>query len=368
MSFPIRILHVFGKLNRNGAETMVMNLYREVDRSKIQFDFVVHTHEKCDFDEEILSLGGRIHRVEKYKGINHFKYCRQWRQIIENGQYAIIHGHVRSTASIYLPIAKKYNVITISHSHSISSGNGIRGMIKNALQFPVRYQADYFMACSDEAGVWMFGNKIVRSEKYYKIHNAIHLQKFIYNPNARAQVRAELDVENHFVVGHVGRFESEKNHLKLINIFNALQKKYPESKLLLLGEGGEMVKIKEMVETFGIEDKVIFAGNKDNVNDYYHAMDIFLFPSLYEGLGMAVIEAQSSGLECIVSEKIPEEAHITESVHYLNNRDPDELWVEKILSINSNRRVNNYKSIKAAGYDIEDTRTAIIDIYTEIVK
>src|SRR5699024_6622505 len=149
MTEPIRILQVFAEMNRGGAETMIMNLYRHIDRERIQFDFIVHTQEKCAFDEEIKQLGGKIYRVQKYVGTNHFDYKNAWKNFfLSNTDYKIIHGHVRSTASIYLKIAKKYNLVTIAHSHSISSGSGIKAVIKDVFQYPIRYISDYFLACS----------------------------------------------------------------------------------------------------------------------------------------------------------------------------------------------------------------------------
>lgn len=366
MSLPIRVLHVLGKLNRNGAETMIMNIYREVDRNKIQFDFVIHTTEKCDYDDEIISMGGIIHRITRYNGLNHFEYRNQWKEILSVNNYKLIHGHVRSTASIYIPIAKKYGIKTISHSHSISSGKGILGGIKKVLQYPVRYQADFFMACSDEAATWMFGKKVLKHKNYYKINNAIHLKKFMFNPYVRTVMRTKMNLEGKYVIGHVGRFEKEKNHSKLIHIFNEFHKTEPNSVLLLLGEGSHFFSVKKIVKNLNLENVVLFAGNQSNVNDYYQCMDLFLFPSLYEGLGMVVIEAQTSGLECIVSENIPKEAYITSSIHTQKNSNQNKLWIEKISSLrkeNSSRKVDNYTLVKAAGYDIKETSLFLTNFY-----
>ena len=163
MSEPIRILHVFGQMNRGGAETMIMNLYRHIDRTKIQFDFMVHSEEKCAFDDEIGQLGGKIYRVPRYNGRNHFLYIKEWSKFISNHkEYKIIHGHIRSTASFYLKVCKDNDRVTIIHSHSTSSGSGIiSSVVKNILQYPIRKIADYFIACSIPAGKWLFGENIV---------------------------------------------------------------------------------------------------------------------------------------------------------------------------------------------------------------
>ena len=168
MNEPVRVLHVLGKLHRGGAETMIMNLYRKIDRTKVQFDFVVHNDEVEAYEAEIIELGGMIHRVPKYTGLNHLKYVDSWKKLISNHQeYQIIHGHVRSTAAIYLKICKEYQRKTISHSHNISSGKGISALVKNIYQYPIKYIADYFLAPSTLAGEWLFGKEILSKEFEY---------------------------------------------------------------------------------------------------------------------------------------------------------------------------------------------------------
>ena len=211
-NLQIRILHVLGSLDRGGAETMIMNLYRNIDRSKVQFDFLIHTDRECDYNEEIRSMGGKIYSLKRFKGYNLCQYIKQFKDFfIKHPEYEIIHGHMRSTASIYLKIAKSMGRYTIAHSHNTSSGNGISALGKNLIQLPLRYIADYYFACSIEAGEWLFGKKIIKSDKFYILKNAIDMGAFVFNQNIRDLKRKELGFEDFFIIGNVGRFHELMN-------------------------------------------------------------------------------------------------------------------------------------------------------------
>ena len=366
MTEPIRILQVFAEMNRGGAETMIMNLYRHIDRERIQFDFIVHTQEKCAFDEEIEKLGGRIYKVPKYVGTNHFSYKNAWKDFFKShSDYTIIHGHVRSTASIYLKIAKRYNLTTIAHSHSISSGSGIKAVIKDVFQLPIRHISDYFLACSETAGQWLFGDKVVASNKFKILNNAIDVEEFTFNNQIREAIRHDYGIEDKLVIGHVGRFHSAKNHEFLIDIFKNIHNKFEDSVLLLVGDGFLKESIQEKVRNEGIEDNVIFAGVRSDVADIYQGMDLFLFPSLFEGLGIVVVEAQAAGLNCIVSNQIPDEAIITNLVEKVSLVKSPEDWAEVVLKKINYKRKDTSELLKASGYDIKDSVKWLENYYLE---
>lgn len=365
MSKEIRILHVLGSLDRGGAETMIMNIYRNIDRSKIQFDFIVHTNEKCDYNDEILEYGGKIFNIPRYTGKNHFKYKRAWIEFFNSyPQYKVIHGHMRSTASIYLRIAKKYGLVTIAHSHSTASrGNVLEKIVKKIMQFPIRYRADYLFACSNEAGKWLFGRNSIKKDNYKVIKNAIDIEKYTFNEVKRSEIRKKLNIQNKFVVGHVGSFTYPKNHKFLIDVFYEIQKQEKDSVLLLIGDGVLRPQIEEQIKKFGINNKVIMTGVVSNVNDYMQAMDVFVFPSIFEGLGMAVIEAQAAGLQCIVSENIPKEAYITEKIKNISLHKKYEIWVNQIIKYTDLKRKNEYKKLNDNGYSINDVASALEKFY-----
>ncbi|PFW49685.1 glycosyl transferase family 1 [Priestia megaterium] len=344
---------------------MVMNLYRNIDRSKVQFDFIIHTKDKCDYHEDIVSLGGRIYSIPRYKGVNFFQYMRAWHRFLKaHPEYKIIHGHVRSTASIYLRIAKKYGLVTIAHSHSTSSGTGFAAILKNLLQYPIRYTADYLFACSKSAGVWLFGKRATKKEKFLILKNAIDTKKYIHDHNTRLEKRKELQIEGKFVIGHVGRFSTPKNHDLLIEIFKVVHDKNKNAILLMVGDGELRPIIENKVNDLGLTNSVIFMGVRSDIPEILQAMDVFLFPSLFEGLGIVAIEAQAAGLPCIVSESIPKEAYITDLIKSLPFSNSLDEWAEHILYYsNSHGRSNMQKEIDSSGYDINGTVHWIQNFY-----
>ncbi|MFC4322623.1 glycosyltransferase family 1 protein [Litchfieldia salsa] len=370
---PVRILHVLGRLNRGGAETMIMNIYREVDRSKIQFDFIIHTEDKCDYDDEIRELGGKIYNFPRYSGVNHFSYKDYWRAFFRrHPEYRIIHGHMRSTATIYLRIAKKFELTTIAHSHSISSGSGTSAIVKNIFQYPIRFIADYLFACSESAGIWLYGERACRRDNFFIINNSIDAKKFLYDRNTDMKIRGELGIEGKFVIGHIGRFAIPKNHEFLLDIFKSVHEKFENAVLLLVGDGELRESIEKKVVDLELQDNVIFTGKQSEIYNLLHTMDIFVFPSFYEGLGLVVIEAQASGLRCIVSDKIPKEAFITDLVEVISLKEKKDRWVNKIVNIaishKTNERKNTYKQILSSGYDIKSTTEWLHNFYLQASK
>lgn len=351
----IRVLHVLGGMNRGGAETMVMNLYRNIDHTKIQFDFVVHTKDKCDYNDEIKSLGGRIYSIPPYTGNNHLHYKEAWNKFFkEHSEYRIIHGHVRSTAAIYLKIARKYNLITIAHSHNTSSGEGFTAIVKNILQYKIKYTADYFFACSEVAGKWLFGKKACNRENYFIINNAIETKDFIYNDNKRLDNRKKMRINDKFVIGHVGRFHIQKNHEFLIDVFKLIHDKNSNAVLILVGDGKNRQSIEKKVNYLRLNDSVIFTGVRPDIPALLQTMDVFVFPSLHEGLPVTLVEAQASGLPCIISDRITDEVKVTDLVKCLSLSKSAEYWSEEVLKYSQNfERTNTYTEIVESGYDIE---------------
>ncbi|ULM95689.1 glycosyltransferase family 1 protein [Peribacillus frigoritolerans] len=364
---PKRVLHVMGKMDTGGAETFIMNIYRNLDRTKVQFDFIVHTTEKGYYDDEIISLGGKIFSVPKFTLKNLYSYVKAWNNFFKeyHSQYNIIHAHVRSTAAIFLKIAKKYGLITISHSHNTSSGNGISAIIKNLLQYPLRYTADYFFSCSKEAGEWLFGKKIVNNGRMKIIPNGIDAEKYTFNNFKRNMVRKELKIDNKsFVIGHIGRFENQKNHKFLVDIFKAIKKSNNEAILILIGDGHLTTTIKEKVKESNLTDSVRFMGVRNDIPDLLLAMDLFLFPSFFEGFGIVALESQASGLKTIVSDTLPEAVMVTDYIIPISLSQPAEYWANEILKYrNGYDRRNTKGEIQEAGYDIKEIANWLGEFY-----
>ncbi len=368
MERPIRILHVFGALNRGGAETMIMNIYRNIDTSKIQFDFIIHTKEKCDYNDEIIKLGGKVYNVPQYTGLNHFEYKKAWKDFFnDHHEYKIVHGHMRSTAAIYINIAKKHGIKTIAHSHSTASrGNKLERLVKNIMQIPIRYTADYLFACSNQSGKWLFGNDVLEKDNYKVIKNAIETEKYIFNESIRNEVRKKIGVEGKFVVGHVGSFTYPKNHIFLLDIFYEIQKENKNSILLLVGDGELRKDIENKINKLGIEDKVILTGVISNVNDYMQSMDFFLFPSLWEGVPVTVIEAQASGLRCAISDKITDEVNITPYIQSISLEETTKVWADNIISAKEIDRAKSNDYIIKNRFDVRDSIEELTAFYESI--
>ena len=309
---PIIVAQIMGKWVGGGVESVIMNYYRHLDHSKIQFDFI------CDEDstripyDEIKKLGGRVFLVPKYQNLP--KYLKALEKLFKENQYRIIHSNINTLSVFPLYAAKKAGVpIRISHSHSTSNPKEWkRNLIKNILRpFSKRYATDYF-ACSELAGRYLFGNKAFDQGEVKIIHNAIDVDKFKFDEVARKKLRKELRIKDSTVViGHVGRFVQQKNHIFLVDVFKEYHKKNPDLKLLLVGSGPLEDEIKKKVERLNLKDSVLFLGQRDDINKLYSVMDVFCLPSLYEGLPVVGVEAQAAGLPCVFSDKITNDTVIT---------------------------------------------------------
>lgn len=363
----VRILHVIGVMNRGGAETMVMNLYRNINRDKVQFDFVEHTAERAVFDDEIEQLGGRIYHCPKFTGKNYFAYRKWWDDFFKtNGSdYQIVHGHIGSTAAIYLAAAKKYGKYTIAHSHNTNGNISAKEIMYRALSQRVRNVADFFFACSNPAGRDRFGNKI----EFQILNNAIDTNQYAFSKAVRDEVRKEFNLSDELVVGHVGRFSGQKNHDFLIDIFAQIKKEKPTAKLLLVGDGAEKNNIKNKVHQLQLDDSVIFTGVRSDVNRLLQAMDIFVFPSFFEGLPVTMVEAQAAGLPCVISDKVPDECIITDNLVTVKSlSDSCEEWARHILNRVNTVRIDTSDQIKEHGFDISETSKWLEEFYIEKSK
>ncbi|QQP69553.1 glycosyltransferase family 1 protein [Carnobacterium sp. CS13] len=365
MKEPIRVLQVFGGLDRGGSETAIMNIYRNINKKLIQFDFIVHTNKKSDYEDEINCLGGKIYRFPKLTKTNYFEYKKKWKNFfLHHPEYKIIHGHYYTISSIYFSEAKKFDLICIAHSHNANI-SGKKGRLIKFINYPLRFKADILLACSYNAGKWLYGEKAIKKNNFHVLKNAINIEDFTYNQNIRNKIRDELDIKDKFVIGHVGRFELQKNHFFLIDVFKEVYKKNKNAVLLLIGTGNLKTSIEEKVNELGLKDCVIFAGIRTDVTEIMQGIDLFLFPSLYEGLGIVVVEAQAASLPCIISDTVPKEAILTDLVKYLSLKSTKEYWADEIIKYSTFNRRDTSLEIKLGGYDIFETTKWIEKFYLE---
>ncbi len=372
MAKPLRVLHVLGSLNMGGAETLIMNIYRSINRKNIQFDFIVHGDDIGIYEKEIIALGGKIYRMPKYCGLNHSTYKKAWKNFLKHHpEYLIIHGHMRSTAAIYLKIAKKFKRITICHSHNTSNGKGLKSFIKYVYQYNIRHISDYFMGCSYEANRWLFGKKIAKSNDCLVLKNGIDVSKFAYNEDSRKKIRSLYGIkENDLLIGNIGRLCYQKNHEYLLDIMAEIIKRRPNSKLMIIGDGELELSIKEKITKLNLTEKVIMLKNQNNINELLSAMDVFVFPSHFEGLGIVVVEAQASGLPCYISDTIPKEVCLTNIVKCFSITDEPSFWALQILKEKEfDRKSEIYtKIITDKGYSIKNAVELLSDFYLRIIK
>lgn len=329
---PIRVAKIMGKWIGGGVESVVMNYYRHIDRTKIQFDFI------CDEDstnipyEEIEKLGGRVILIPPYQKL--FKYHNKLKKILKDGNYKIVHSHINTLSIFSLFAAKCAGVpVRIAHSHSTTNKKEKKkNLLKQALRpFSKEFATDY-MCCSELAGRWLFGNKEYDKGNVYLLNNAIDLDKFKYDEKIRSEKRKKLNISNDtLVIGHVGRFVEQKNHRFLIDIFNEIHKQNSNFILLLAGQGPLMEEIKSKVESLGLEKFVIFLGQIDDADKLYQAIDIFVLPSLYEGLPVVGVEAQATGLLCELSSNMTKETKILDTTRFISLDKSAKEWASIIL-------------------------------------
>lgn len=368
---PIRVAQVVGKWVGGGVESVLMNYCTHINDKEVQFDFI------CDEDstdipyDKIESIGGRVILVPPYQNV--FEYQKELTKVFTEEKYEIVHSHINALSVFPLYAAKKANVpVRIAHSHSTSSKKEWkRNLVKNMLRpFSKVFATDY-MCCSEHAGRWLFGDKKYDEGNVYLLNNAIDVDYFKYNEEVRKNKREELNIPDDIkVIGHVGRFVSQKNHEFLIDIFNEVHKKDKKTILVLIGQGPLMGDIKKKVNELGISDCVKFLGQRKDINELYQALDLFLFPSIYEGLGMVLVEAQGSGLPCIASTEVPTYAKVSDLVDFLDLDLGEKVWSKKVLEIlnNSKARSVRKENFEDRGYDINLESMKLIDKYKALDK
>ena len=364
---PIRILQIVPNMQSGGLETLIMNIYRNINREHIQFDFLVHYKEKKFFDDEIESLGGKIYRFSLRDDNNILKYIYQLNKFYKaHKEYKVIHCHMSSIGFINFFIAKFNGIkVRIAHSHNNSTDKTLKGKIKNLLIRPYKFISTLNFACSNSAGKFLFGNK-----KFEVVPNAIDIELFKYNIEKRNKVRNALKIgSDTFVVGHVGRFNVQKNHKFIIEIFREIKNNNDNSILILVGSGELENNIKELVKKYKLEDSVIFMGNRADVYELYQCFDCFLFPSLFEGLGITLIEAQISGLKCYTSKDVvAKEAKITNNIEYIDLSLTANEWATKILANSSYERIEHSKAAIDNGFDIKMLGKKMENLYSYLYK
>jgi glycosyltransferase involved in cell wall biosynthesis len=366
MGSPIRVLHVVVNLNRGGAETLLMNLYRHSDHEKVQFDFL--TCKPGYFDQEIEKMGGMIHRIPYVTEVGHFHFVKSLRYFFDHHpEYKIVHSHLDKMSGLVLREAKTAGVpIRIAHSHNTSSEGNL--LVKGYKWFSGQFiekNATHLFACSNKASQWLFGKS---KRKAIVLKNGINLNDFSFSKETRTEVRRELNFgEYQFVIGHIGRFNKQKNHTFIIDIFFEFLKRNPHSILVLVGDGSMKDEVEKKVSQLGIQHSVRFLGVRGDVHQIIQAFDVFLFPSLHEGFPVTLVEAQTSGLPCVISDVITNEIDLELNlIQMISLKSPPEIWA-KAIKEKKRSNLNTVNSLQNSGFNVAETATWLASFYFEVV-
>lgn len=367
MSEPIRVLQVVTLMERAGLESRIMDIYRNIDRNKIQFDFLTHRMQDGDYDDEIRSLGGTVYHIPGIKPWTLLQYIRNLDCFFkEHPGYKIIHVHLNTYSGWVQYAAKRAGVpVRITHSRNNGLDRNWKMVFKAMSKLIVNGPTTHKFACSRQAGEFLFGKKgILPPNEFMVIPNGFNLSKFSFDAEKRREMRDKLQLTNELAIVHVGRLAPQKNHKYLVEVFDCIHKKRPESKLFLIGDGELRHDVERQVASLGLSDSVVFLGSLPNVGDYLQAMDAMVFPSFYEGFGTVVLENQCSGLPTLATDGLTKETKITECLEFMNINDDPQKWAEKVIEmVGRIERKDRTEDIRKAGYDIKDTYKILSDFY-----
>lgn len=364
----IKILQMIGSLDAGGVQAFAFNSSKILQGTEFQFDFAVD-HDDCDFYKNpIQDMGSKLYQFPTPTYLNFRRYERKWDAFFSaHREYDIIHGHSRSTASLYLRSAKRHGLATIAHSHNTSNGKGVRSLAKDMMCHSIWKHADIYLACSEEAGSWLYGKHWRHDADSRVIPNAVDLERFRFRKSSRLTIRRELSIDQSaFVIGHVGRFSAVKNHAFLVRCFYYLVQRIPNTVLVLVGDGELRGQIEAQVAKLGLSDNVRFLSNVSDVAPYYSAMDILLFPSLYEGIPLTLIEAQASGLPLVVSSHVNPHAVLCKDNCTILELDSPEKWTDVVVELLNGTALRSEaipREIANSTYNIQYLRTELADVY-----
>lgn len=360
----IRVLQVLGSLGLGGAESRIMDLYRHMDRSRCQFDFLVTKGTGDYYAEEIKELGGNIYYLPPFRVVNITEYIHAVKSFFkEHHDYSAVHGHMTSTAGIYLPIAKGAGIpLLIAHARSAGVDPGLKGIATRILRRNLADRCDVCLTCSDEAGVAVFGRKAMEQGRVVFLPNAVDTKSFRPNENTRNELINRYNLHERYVVGHVGSFRYAKNHEFLIKIFAALSSEREDAVLMLLGDGPLRENIEKLVTEVGLNDKVIFTGNVTPVAPYYSLFNSIIFPSHYEGMPGTIVEAQAAGVPCLISDTITRQVKATDLVEFMSLDKSPEEWAKAALMQQSHNRRGD-KPLRETLYDVNQQVEYYMNLY-----
>ncbi len=359
MTNKIKVLQVVNIMDRAGLETMLMNYYRNIDLEKVQFDFLTHRDIAGAYDSEIKEKGGKVFHAPRLVPKNYIKYFIWMKKFFKENKYDIVHSHIDTMSFFPLLAAKLSGIkVRIAHSHSSKLDFDIKLPIKFIAKLLLPFVSNVYFACGEKAGKFLFKNR-----KFEIVRNACDTDLFKYDESKRKIVRKNLKLNDKVVIGHVGRYNYIKNQLFILDIFNEYLKLNSNSHLILIGKGPNEMKIREKIVKLNLKSKVTLLIDRNDVNDLYQAMDVFVMPSLFEGLPLVAVEAQINGLRCIVSDNISKEVMLTQNISMLSLKKDALTWANEIYKSNLERNTLALKEITNNGYDIKNEAKELLAKY-----
>ena len=365
----LRVLHSVSNMARAGIETMLMNYYREIDRSLIQFDFLANKPAPGEYDDEIRGMGGRVFVSPGLNPLHYPQYKRFMSALLKGSpDIRIVHAHNEAMGFYALQSAKSAGIrVRIAHAHNTRIIRDYKYPLKLVCKQLLPGAATDYWSCGTDAGIYYFG-KQRWNEAGFILRNAIDVSKFSFRQDIRGHLRSAYGLEDCFVIGHVGRFNVQKNHSRLLDIFGEFVKAVPSARLVLIGVGELEQAAKEKARALALEDRVLFLGQMANVNEWYQAMDCFLLPSLFEGLPVVGIEAQAAGLPCIFSDRVTDEVLLSANARKVSLDAVDTDWAHEILAVRQREtdRERGAELVRRAGYDIHEEARKLQNRYLEM--
>lgn len=363
--FPLRILHVLVLNVDSGVASIVMNLYRNIDRSRIQFDFITWgTDEKSNYISEVQGMGGKVYKITGYKK-DFFTFKKEAKSVLEKNHFDGIHCHEYLVNIPFLYWAQKAGIsLRIAHSHNPTIDSFLKRNLTIFCRGLFRKYATDFIACSKESGEFLFGKK----SRYLILKNGIDVKKYLYSSAEREKTRKELGIEEKFIIGTIGRMVIQKNQEFLLDVFKEIADKSPKTDLVLVGKGELLDKLREKVEKLKITEKVHFLGVRKDIPTLLNAMDVFMLPSLYEGLGIVLVEAQANGLPCIASDTIPKEVKLNDNFQFLSLKEDKEAWVKAVLQEIQQKRGREKEKVSLSQFNIRYSAQMLEKEYLNNIK
>lgn len=369
MNSQIKVLHVVSNLSNGGVEGMLYNYYREIDKNSLKFDFITHGNNVGYIEKKLINLGSKVYHIPSKKE-NIIKYNRELKKVLKQNKYEIIHVHQNLMSFIPLYYAKKYNINNrIIHSHTCVYDESIGMKVyRKILSKLCIKNSNLYAACSDSAAKWLYGEQFTKNNKINIINNGIDVTKFLYSEKNRNNILKKYDIQNKYIIGHIGRFTDEKNHAYMVEICKILKEKYSDFVMIFIGDGENKPKIENLIKKYKLDNNIKLLGHCENVHEILNCMDLLLLPSKYEGFPVTLVEAQANGLKSIISDKVPKDTIISNNIKIISIEEHEGVWANEILNMINNGKYERKFNNNIENYEIKKLAKSLTSYYKDLIK